>query len=70
MTTSIAPMQHETTYHMLIESEEKDGGVIETLVYLLLIVATAVTVWQFGNQPVTFADLGNGFAEKSAAFQS
>jgi len=63
-------MQHETTYHMLIESEEKDGGVIETLVYLLLIVATAVTVWQFGNQPVTFADLGNVYAEKSVAFQS
>lgn len=70
MTTSIAPRHHETTYHMLIESEEKDGGLIETLVYLLLIVATAVTVWQCGNQPVNFANLGKVYAEQSATFQS
>lgn len=42
---------------MLIESEEKERAVIEDIVYLLLVVATAATLRQFNHQPVTFADM-------------
>jgi hypothetical protein len=64
------PMHHETTYQMLVESEQKERGVIEIVVYFLLIAATAVTIWQFGTQPVTFADLDNAHAQRIAAFYS
>ncbi len=64
------PVHHETTYQMLVESEEKERGVIEVVVYLLLVAATAVTIWQFGNQPVTFANLDNAHAQGIAAFYS
>lgn len=49
--------QH-TTYQLLVESEEKQRGALESAVYLLLIVATSVSIWQFGHQPVTFTRVG------------
>lgn len=64
----ISPVHHETTYQLLVESEEKERGVIETVIYFLLIAATAVTIWQFGNEPVTIADPGNTLAQEIAAF--
>jgi len=72
MKTSSPTIQvhHETTYQMLVESEEKERGVIEIVIYLLLIAATTVTIWQFGNQPMTFADVGNAEAQKIAAVHS
>lgn len=57
MTPNQANQTHqESTYQLLIESEEKERGVMEDIVYLLLIIATSVTIWQFGHQPVTLAD--------------
>lgn len=41
---------------MLVESEEKGRTVVEDIVYLLLVVATTTTIWQFSQQPVTFVD--------------
>jgi hypothetical protein len=52
------PVHHESTYQLLVESEEKPRTAIEDIVYLLLALAIAVTIWQFGHQPVTFADYG------------
>jgi len=43
---------------MLVESEEKGRTLVEDIVYLLLVVATTTTIWQFSRQPVTFVDLG------------
>ncbi|HEX4639920.1 MAG TPA: hypothetical protein VH252_00950 [Chthoniobacterales bacterium] len=51
-------VHQESTYQMLVESEEKERTVIEDIVYLLLVVATTTAIWQFSQQPVTFADLG------------
>ena len=52
---------------MLIKSEEKERGVIENIAYLLLVIATAATIWQFSHQPVTFVDIGVMHAQKVAA---
>lgn len=61
------PVHHETTYQMLINSEEKERGIVEDIVYLLLVVATSATIWQFSHQPVTFANIGIEHAQKIAA---
>jgi len=64
------PVHHETTYQMLIESEEKERGFVEVIVYLLLVVATSVSIWQFSHQPVTFVDVGATDAHKVAVRQA
>jgi len=51
-------VHQESTYQMLVESEEKGRSLVEDVVYLLLVVATATTIWQFSQQPVTFVKLG------------
>ena len=65
--TQAKAVHHESTYQMLVESEEKERSVIEDIVYLLLILATTVTIWQFSHQPVTFAEIGEAHADKVAA---
>jgi len=67
MTNQANQTHQESTYQLLVESEDKERGVLEDLVYFLLVVATAVTIWQFGHQPVTFADLGDAHAQKVSA---
>lgn len=49
---------HHSTYQLLVESEEKERNVFESLLYLLLILAMSVAMWQFSHQPVTFTGLG------------
>jgi hypothetical protein len=72
MTTSnqTIPVHHESTYEMLVESAENKSGVMEILIYFLLIAATVATIWQFGTQPVTFAELGKAHAQEIAALNS
>ncbi len=62
------PVHEETTYKMLVESEEKEREVLEAFVYFLLVLATITTIWQFGRQPVTVAEMGAQHAEKIAAY--
>ncbi|MGI8889752.1 MAG: hypothetical protein ACR2G0_03080 [Chthoniobacterales bacterium] len=57
---------HETAYQMLVESEEKERDFFEVLVYLLLILATVATIWQFGREPIRFADIGIDHLQKIA----
>jgi hypothetical protein len=59
-TTSV---HEESAYQLLIQSEEKERGLIEAIVYLLLVIATTTTIWQFSHEPVTFADLGSSTRE-------
>ena len=66
----IISAHHETTYQLLVESEQKERGVIEIVIYLLLAAATTVTIWQFGSQPVTLADLDRPPAQEIVAFNS
>ena len=43
----------ESTYAMLIRSEEKERSFSETAIYLLLILSTVFSIWQAVHQPVT-----------------
>ena len=52
-TPDTALVHEESTYQLLIQSEEKERGLIEAIVYLLLVVATTTTIWQFSREPVT-----------------
>jgi hypothetical protein len=64
--TQAKPIYQETTYQMLVNAEEKERNVIEDIVYLLLVIATTVTIFQFSREPVKFADLGAAQAERIA----
>jgi hypothetical protein len=41
---------NRSTYGLLVRSEEKNRGFLETAVYLLLILSAAVSIWQFASQ--------------------
>ena len=56
-----------STYQILIESEEKERTVFESIVYFLLIAATTAAIWQFSYQRATTTDLGLASAKKVAA---
>ena len=62
-TPDTALVHQESTYQLLIQSEEKERGLIEAIVYLLLVVATTTTIWQFSHEPVTFAQIGSSIRE-------
>ena len=49
-TISTNPETFESTYALLVRSEEKQRSRLETLIYTLLIVSTTFAVAQFGRQ--------------------
>jgi len=49
-TISTNPETFESTYALLVRSEEKQRSRFETLVYTVLIVSTIFAVLQFGRQ--------------------
>ena len=61
-TPDTALVHEESTYQLLIQSEEK-RGLIEAIVYLLLVIATTTTIWQSSHEPVTFAQIGSSIRE-------
>lgn len=65
---SATPIHEESTYQLLVDSEERGRGLVEALVYLLLVLATVVTIYQFGREPGTIADIGVAYAAKVAAY--
>ena len=42
--------EHQSTYSLLVRSEEKGRSVIETLVYALLALSVAVSIVQFAHE--------------------
>ena len=44
--------QQESTYALLVRSEEKSRGVLEIIFYALFIFSALVPLWQFAQQPV------------------
>jgi hypothetical protein len=50
VSTNLKPF--ESTYALLVRSEEKQRSRFETLIYMLLIVSVILAVAQFGRQPV------------------
>jgi hypothetical protein len=43
---------HESTYALLVRSEEKERGLLETIAYGLFIFSAVAAIWQFANQPI------------------
>jgi hypothetical protein len=44
-------MNNETTYALLVRSEEKGRSIMETAVYALLGLSAILSIWQFVQQP-------------------
>ena len=42
--------EHETSYALLVRSEEKGKGLAETMVYALLGLSAIISIWQFARQ--------------------
>jgi hypothetical protein len=42
----------ESTYALLIRSEEKSRNILETVLYAFFILSAIVSIWQFAQQPV------------------
>ncbi len=54
MTTTIPDLQKfESTYAMIIRSEEKERTASEIIAYALLIVSAFFALWQITQQPFT-----------------
>jgi hypothetical protein len=57
-TNQIRNQAKKSTYALLLQSEEKERGLFETLVYSLLIVSAVIGIWQFAHLrvPSPFTD--------------
>lgn len=49
---------HQSTYALLVRSEEKKRGLLEIVVYALFILSAVAAIFQFANQPVTVPAAG------------
>jgi hypothetical protein len=43
--------EHESTYTLLVRSEETGRSIMETVVYALFGLSAIVSIWQFAQQP-------------------
>lgn len=50
---SADPEAFESTYALIVRSEEKQRNVSETAIYLLLILSAVFSIWRTADQPVT-----------------
>ena len=57
-TTGQPENQYESTYALLIRSEEKNRNVIEMAIYPILILGAVIAIWQFAQQPVNIPAAG------------
>jgi hypothetical protein len=48
----------ESTYALLVRSEEKNRGALETIVYALCILSAVAAIWQFALQPINVPAVG------------
>jgi hypothetical protein len=42
----------ESTYALLVRSEEKERGIFEGAVYLVFILSAVFSIWQVAHQPI------------------
>jgi hypothetical protein len=50
--------QFESTYALLVRSEEKKRGMLETVLYVALILSALVVIWEFAQGPVRIQAVG------------
>ena len=46
----------ESTYALIVRSEEKERSIFEGAVYFAVVVSALVSIWTAVQQPVTFAN--------------
>ena len=49
---------HESTYALIVRSEEKSRNVLEIVLYAFFIVSAVVSIFQFAYQPVRISAPG------------
>ena len=49
-------MKSESTYKLLVQSEEKSRNILETVLYGLVALSVIVSIWQFAEQPLQTTD--------------
>ena len=52
-TTNNIDNKFESTYGLIVRSEEKGRSVLETAVYTVFVLSVVVSIWQFAQTPVT-----------------
>src|SRR5215467_16050054 len=50
--------QFESTYALLVRSEEKGRGVLEAVLYVAFILSAALLIWEFAVSPVRIETVG------------
>ena len=50
------------TYDLIMQSEDKNRAVLETVIYALFILSGIVSIWQFVVQPIVVPSHTAGFA--------
>jgi hypothetical protein len=43
--------QAQSTYGLLVRSEEKGRGIMEAVAYAMCVASAIISIWQFGMQP-------------------
>ena len=43
---------HESTYALLVRSEEKERTLLETVAYFLVVLSAIAAIYQFAKQPI------------------
>jgi hypothetical protein len=59
--------QFESTYALLVRSEEKGRGVLEAVLYVAFILSAVVLIWEFAHSSVSLPAVG---LEQSAVTQA
>ena len=62
-TDQLEDQHNESTYALLIQSEEKSRNVIEMAIYSSLILGAVIAIWQFAQQPVNIPAAGSKGAD-------
>jgi hypothetical protein len=57
-TDQLEDQHNESTYSLLIRSEEKSRNVIEMAICPILILGAVIAIWQFAQQPVNIPAAG------------
>jgi hypothetical protein len=56
--TNLMNNQFESTYALLVRSEEKSRNVVETVLYVAFFLSAFLSMWQFAQYPVKIPAAG------------
>jgi len=52
-TNTITPDSFESTYALIVRSDERERSIAEVVIYTLLTLSAVFSIWQFTLQPIT-----------------